>query len=181
AIALTYENGVLVRGVTRGDGTTGEEITQNIKTIRSIPLRLNLENPPQRVEVRGEAFLPLQEFNRINQEREEKGENLFANPRNAAAGTLRQLDSKIVHQRRLQFFAYTLHLPDQETLINSQSQALEYLKKIGFLVNPHCHFCPDLQAVIEYFEDWEGARQRLPYMTDGVVVKINDYALQTEL
>ncbi|MFM7191352.1 MAG: NAD-dependent DNA ligase LigA, partial [Microcystaceae cyanobacterium] len=181
AIALTYEDGVLVRGVTRGDGTTGEEITQNIKTIRSIPLRLNLENPPQRVEVRGEAFLPLQEFNRINQEREEKGENLFANPRNAAAGTLRQLDSKIVHQRRLQFFAYTLHLPDQETLINSQWQALEYLKNIGFLVNPHCQLCPDLQAVIEYFENWEGTRQRLPYMTDGVVVKINDYALQTEL
>ncbi|MFM7578633.1 MAG: NAD-dependent DNA ligase LigA, partial [Microcystaceae cyanobacterium] len=119
--------------------------------------------------------------NRINQEREEKGENLFANPRNAAAGTLRQLDSKIVHQRKLKFSAYTLHLPDQETLINSQWQALEYLKNIGFLVNPHCQLCPDLQAVIEYFENWEGTRQRLPYMTDGVVVKINDYALQTEL
>ena len=181
AIALTYENGVLVRGVTRGDGTTGEEITQNIRTIRSIPLRLNLENPPARVEVRGEAFLPLNEFNRINQEREEKGESLFANPRNAAAGTLRQLDSKIVSQRRLQFFAYTLHLPDREDQIQSQWEALEYLKKAGFAVNPHCQLCPDLAAVTEYFEDWEGARQRLPYMTDGVVVKLNQYALQAEL
>ena len=181
AIALTYEDGLLVRGVTRGDGTTGEEITQNIKTIRSIPLKLNVDNPPPRLEVRGEAFLPLEEFNRINQEREAREEAVFANPRNAAAGTLRQLDSKIVHQRRLQFFAYTLHLPGQEDQIQSQWQALEYLKKVGFVVNPHCQVCADLAGVVEYFEDWEGARHRLPYMTDGVVVKINDYPLQTEL
>ncbi|QUS60329.1 NAD-dependent DNA ligase LigA [Synechocystis sp. PCC 7339] len=181
AIALTYENGLLMRGVTRGDGTTGEEISQNIKTIRSIPLKLNLDNPPATVEVRGEAFLPLEEFNRINQEREAQGESLFANPRNAAAGTLRQLDSKIVHQRRLQFFAYTLHLPGQEDQIQSQWQALEYLKKAGFMVNPHCQLCEDLDGVVEYFEDWEGTRQRLPYMTDGVVVKINQYPLQSEL
>ncbi|QHU98675.1 NAD-dependent DNA ligase LigA [Synechocystis sp. CACIAM 05] len=181
AIALTYENGLLVRGVTRGDGTTGEEISQNIKTIRSIPLKLNLDNPPTTVEVRGEAFLPLEEFNRINQEREAQGESLFANPRNAAAGTLRQLDSKIVHQRRLQFFAYTLHLPGQEDQIQSQWQALEYLKKAGFMVNPHCQLCKGLDGVVAYFEDWEGARQRLPYMTDGVVVKINQYPLQREL
>jgi len=181
AIALTYENGILVRGVTRGDGTRGEEITQNIKTIRSIPLRLNLEEPPAVVEVRGEVFLPLNEFNRLNQERQEKGDSLFANPRNAAAGTLRQLDPKVVHQRRLQFFAYTLHLPNQENLINSQWQALAYLKKIGFLVNSHCQLCTDLQAVIEYFENWQGERQYLSYMTDGVVVKVNDYALQTAL
>jgi DNA ligase (NAD+) len=181
AIALTYENGLLVRGVTRGDGTTGEEITQNIRTIRSIPLKLNLENPPAQIEVRGEAFLPLNEFNRINQEREKKGESLFANPRNAAAGTLRQLDSKIVSQRRLQFFAYTLHLPDREEQIHSQWQALDYLKKIGFLVNPNCQKCPTLEEVIEYFEDWEGARQRLSYMTDGVVVKLNDYSHQQKL
>ena len=112
ALALTYENGVLVRGVTRGDGIAGEDITQNIKTIRSIPLRLNLENPPPRVEVRGEGFLALDVFKQINQEREKAGEQLFANPRNAAAGTLRQLDSRIVAQRRLDFFAYTLHIPE---------------------------------------------------------------------
>ena len=114
ALALTYENGILVRGVTRGDGIRGEEITQNVKTIRSIPLRLNLDNPPPLVEVRGEAFLPLSSFEQINQEREEAGEALFANPRNAAAGTLRQLDSKIVARRKLDFFAYTLHLGRQE-------------------------------------------------------------------
>ncbi|BFM40806.1 DNA ligase [Synechocystis sp. LKSZ1] len=181
AIALTYEAGVLVQGVTRGDGTTGEEITQNLRTIRSIPLRLALDSPPPIVEVRGEAFLPLAEFHRINQEREQAGEALFANPRNAAAGTLRQLDSRIVSQRRLQFFAYTLHLPGQEEQITSQWQALEYLKQAGFVVNPHCQLCPDLTVVTEYFEDWEGARQRLPYMTDGVVVKLNDYALQERL
>jgi DNA ligase (NAD+) len=111
ALALTYENGLLVRGVTRGDGIEGEEITQNVKTIRSIPLRLSLENPPPLVEVRGEAFLPLDSFKAINQEREQAGESLFANPRNAAAGTLRQLDSRIVAKRRLDFFAYTLHIP----------------------------------------------------------------------
>ncbi|MBD2072946.1 NAD-dependent DNA ligase LigA [Phormidium sp. FACHB-592] len=109
ALALTYENGILVRGVTRGDGITGEEITQNVKAIRSIPLRLNLDNPPPVVEVRGEAFLPLSSFEQINQEREQAGEALFANPRNAAAGTLRQLDSKIVARRKLDFFPYTLH------------------------------------------------------------------------
>ena len=110
ALALTYENGVLVRGATRGDGIAGEEITQNVKTIRSIPLKLNLDNPPPVVEVRGEAFLSLDVFEEINREREKAGEQLFANPRNAAAGTLRQLDSRIVDKRRLDFFAYTLHL-----------------------------------------------------------------------
>ena len=178
AIALTYENGLLVRGVTRGDGQTGEEITPNIRTIRSIPLRLALENPPDRLEIRGEAFLPLAEFTRINQAREAKGEVLFANPRNAAAGTLRQLDARIVSQRRLQFFAYTLHCPGGEPMITSQWQALEFLKQIGFLVNPHAELCPDLQRVVDYYDDWQDARQRLPYMTDGVVVKINDYDLQ---
>ena len=109
ALALTYENGILVRGVTRGDGITGEEITQNVRAIRSIPLRLKLDNPPPVVEVRGEAFLPLSSFEQINQERKQAGEALFANPRNAAAGTLRQLDSKIVARRKLDFFPYTLH------------------------------------------------------------------------
>ncbi|MBW4690849.1 MAG: NAD-dependent DNA ligase LigA [Lyngbya sp. HA4199-MV5] len=126
ALALTYENGLLVRGVTRGDGIRGEEITQNVKAIRSIPLRLNLENPPSIVEVRGEAFLPLSSFEAINQEREQAGEALFANPRNAAAGTLRQLDSKMVARRKLDFFAYTLHLGGEEAggnVVDSTSEA----------------------------------------------------------
>ncbi|WP_107668171.1 NAD-dependent DNA ligase LigA [Cyanothece sp. BG0011] len=179
ALALTYENGLLIRGVTRGDGTTGEEITQNVRTIRSIPLKLNIDNPPPIVEVRGEAFLPLDEFDRINQQREEKGEALFANPRNAAAGTLRQLDPKIVDQRRLQFFAYTLHL--EETEIKSQWQSLNYLENSGFLVNPHRQLCQSLDEVADYFKQWETKRKDLPYMTDGVVVKINDYSLQKAL
>ena len=181
ALALTYENGLLVRGLTRGDGITGEDITQNLRTIRSIPLRLTLKSPPPLVEVRGEAFLPLEEFDRLNQEREKSGEALFANPRNAAAGTLRQLNPQVVSQRRLQFFAYTLHLPDFPSPPSSQSESLEWLHRAGFLVNPHRQLCHSLEAVEAYFQQWEVGRQRLPYLTDGVVVKLNDYQLQIEL
>ncbi|OKH18731.1 NAD-dependent DNA ligase LigA [[Limnothrix rosea] IAM M-220] len=183
AIALTYEDGLLVRGATRGDGVTGEEITQNIRTIRTIPLRLNLDNPPPRVEVRGEAFLPLDTFEEINQEREKAGENLFANPRNAAAGTLRQLDSRIVAERKLDFFAYTLHIPDAEgfELPTTQWEALEFLQNMGFRVNPNRDLCVDLQAVQDYFDSWDEERKKLPYLTDGAVVKLNDFSLQQEL
>jgi DNA ligase (NAD+) len=196
AIALTYEDGILVRGVTRGDGVTGEDISTNVRTIRSIPLRLNLDNPPPIVEVRGEAFLPLDEFERINQEREANGEALFANPRNASAGTLRQLDPKIVDQRRLQFFAYTFitltktennssnHFLTEENRGNppqTQWDALESLKMIGFLVNPNCQLCASVTEVAEYYQKWESERRNLPYLTDGVVVKLNSYNLQQQL
>lgn len=215
SIALTYENGVLVRGATRGDGIAGEEITQNVKTIRSIPLRLNLENPPPLVEVRGEAFLPLASFEAINQEREKAGESLFANPRNAAAGTLRQLDSKIVARRKLDFFAYTLHLPATDTPTKATTEAgqlnllaepeanlnpefaitsnpelptpqsqwdvLQTLKHLGFRVNPEGAPCSSLQAVQDYCDRWSTERTQLPYMTDGVVVKVNSLALQHRL
>ena len=182
AIALTYENGILVRGATRGDGVTGEEITQNIRTIRSIPLKLNLDHldhPPQRIEVRGEAFLPLKVFAAINQARSKSGEALFANPRNAAAGTLRQLDAKIVAQRQLNFFAYTLHA--ENLAISSQWESLELLQQMGFLVNPHRQLCNSLAEVEAYFQEWDTGRKTLPYMTDGVVVKLNDYQLQQQL
>jgi DNA ligase (NAD+) len=181
AMALTYENGVLVRGVTRGDGITGEDITQNVKTIRSIPLRLAMPNPPTIVEVRGEAFLPNDVFDAINQERTTKGEQLFANPRNAAAGTLRQLDPKIVAARKLDFFAYTLHLPQGGTLPTSQWDALELLKTMGFRVNPNRQVCPDLAAIIAYCDRWSEGRHDLTYMTDGVVIKINALDLQERL
>ena len=197
AIALTYENGLLVRGATRGDGVEGEDITQNIKTIRSIPLRLNLEHPPAQVEIRGEAFLPLDTFAQINQEREQAGEALFANPRNAAAGTLRQLDSRIVAQRRLDFFAYTLHLPGQSNSVEvsvpdnepapaqmpprTQWEALRVLQAMGFKVNPNRLVSDSLEGVIAYFDDWDTRRHDLPYLTDGVVVKLNSYDLQSEL
>jgi len=180
ALALTYENGVLVRGATRGDGIAGEEITQNVKTIRSIPLKLNLDNPPPVVEVRGEAFLSLAVFEEINREREKAGEQLFANPRNAAAGTLRQLDSKIVDKRRLDFFAYTLHLA-QGNEGNTQWESLELLQRMGFKVNPYRKICYSLDEVREYYEYWDTERRNLPYMTDGVVVKINSVFLQKQL
>jgi DNA ligase (NAD+) len=182
ALALTYEDGLLVRGATRGDGVSGEEITQNIRTIRSIPLRLNLENPPPRVEVRGEAFLPLDVFQKINQEREKAGEALFANPRNAAAGTLRQLDARKVAQRQLDFFAYTLHLPDADAAaLSSQWDALEWMQRAGFRVNPNRQLCRSLSEVVEYCDRWSRDRLNLSYMTDGVVVKINTFTLQEKL
>lgn len=186
AIALTYEHGLLVRAATRGDGITGEEITQNIKAIRSIPLRLQLENPPSRIEIRGEALLPLASFEQINQERSQQDEALFANPRNAAAGTLRQLDPRIVANRRLDFFAYTLHIGDGEMdspniLPTSQWQCLEFLHSIGFKVNPNRMLCPSLKEVQAFYDRWSTERHKLPYMTDGMVVKINAMSLQSQL
>ncbi len=182
ALALTYVDGVLVQGATRGDGTMGEEITQNVRTIRSIPLRLRVDHPPRRVEVRGEAFLPLTVFKQINQEREAEGLPLFANPRNAAAGTLRQLDSRIVADRKLDFFAYTLHLLDEEVdLPPTQWDCLELLQRFGFRVNPERQRCQGLEAVRDYYDRWATARFQLPYLTDGVVVKLNSLALQEQL
>lgn len=183
ALALTYKNGILVRGATRGDGITGEEITQNVKTIRSIPLKLKIENCPPLIEVRGEAFLSLSVFAEINQEREKTGEQLFANPRNAAAGTLRQLDSKIVAKRRLDFFAYTLQIPEKadSDIAKTQWESLELLAQMGFKVNPNRQLCPTLDDVQKYYQSWDTQRRNLPYMTDGVVVKINDLLLQKQL
>ena len=184
ALALTYENGLLVRGATRGDGITGEEITQNVKAIRAIPLRLMLDNPPTRLEVRGEAFLGLETFRQINQEREQAGAALFANPRNATAGTLRQLDSRVVASRQLDFFAYTLHIQGVGADLSqpqSQWEALDFLQQIGFRVNPNRQLCASLQQVGDYYEHWSTARQNLLYLTDGAVVKLNSLALQERL
>ena len=191
ALALSYEQGVLVRAATRGDGERGEEITANVRTIRSVPLRLDLEQPPAWVEVRGEAFIPESTFAAINAERTGRGEPPFANPRNACAGTLRQLDPKVVASRGLSFFAYTLHLPEdwqagprqashEAAVPRSQWQALAWLKAAGFRVNPHCALCPDLAAVKAFCDRWEQDRRGLPYATDGVVVKLDDLRLQEE-
>ena len=179
ALALSYENGVLVRAATRGDGEQGEEITANVRTIASVPLRLQLENPPAWLEVRGEALIPDGTFAAINSERQARGEALFANPRNACAGTLRQLDPKVVAARKLDFFAYTLHLPEDWTDgPSSQWDALEWLKRAGFKVNPNAALLPDLGAVAAFFEQWDEGRRQLNYATDGVVVKLNDLRLQ---
>ena len=179
ALALSYRNGVLERAATRGDGSRGEEITANVRTISSIPLRLQIENPPEWVEVRGEAFIPDATFAAINAEREQRGEALFANPRNACAGTLRQLDPKVVAARRLDFFAYTLHLPG-DAQPPGQWAALEWLNRAGFRVNPNRERCGDLAAIQRFCDHWEQGRHDLPYATDGVVVKLDDLQLQDE-
>ena len=179
ALALSYRNGVLERAATRGDGSRGEEITANVRTISSIPLRLQIENPPEWVEVRGEAFIPDATFAAINAEREQRGEALFANPRNACAGTLRQLDPKVVAARRLDFFAYTLHLSG-DAQPSGQWAALEWLKTAGFRVNPNRERCEDLAAIQRFCDHWEQGRHDLPYATDGVVVKLDDLQLQDE-
>ena len=184
ALALTYENGLLTRGITRGDGISGEDITQNVRTIRSIPLRLQIDNPPPRVEVRGEAFIPNDVFERINTERQANEEAPFANPRNAAAGTLRQLDSRVVAQRRLDFFAYTLLLPEGTGGLSSpktQAESLTALQNLGFKVNPNCKRCATTDDVAQFYDYWDTARTQLPYLTDGVVVKLDDLALQERL
>ena len=187
ALALSYERGVLVRAATRGDGEQGEEITANVRTIASVPLRLELRDPPAWVEVRGEALIPDASFAAINAERQARGEALFANPRNACAGTLRQLDPKVVAARQLDFFAYTLHLPpdwsavgDDPAAPSSQWQTLQWLAAIGFRVNPKASLCPDLPAVETFFADWQERRKGLDYATDGVVVKLDDLRLQDE-
>ena len=187
ALALTYENGVLTRGVTRGDGITGEDITQNVRTIRTIPLRLRMEEnqtPPPVLEVRGEAFLPIDVFEAINQKREAEGTALFANPRNAAAGTLRQLDAQVVADRQLDFFAYTLIMPEGTGDVaapTDQWAALECLKSLGFRVNPNRKVCGSAADVFDYYSEWEEKRHDLPYLTDGVVVKLNSFELQDRL
>ena len=179
ALALSYEHGVLVRAATRGDGEQGEEITANVRTIGAVPLRLQLDEPPAWLEVRGEAFIPDDTFAAINAERDARGEALFANPRNACAGTLRQLDPKVVAARRLDFFAYTLHLPDDwQPRPASQWESLQWLSRAGFKVNPNAELLPDLAAVEAFFGQWDTGRRQLPYATDGVVVKLNDLRLQ---
>jgi DNA ligase (NAD+) len=185
ALALSYEQGLLVRAATRGDGERGEDITTNVRTIQSVPLRLQLDHPPAWVEVRGEAFIPDGTFAAINAERQARGEALFANPRNACAGTLRQLDPRVVASRRLDFFAYTLHLPNDwqpapgdPPRPSGQWQSLEWLQAAGFKVNPNAELLPDLAAVEAFFSRWDTGRRSLPYATDGVVVKLNDLRLQ---
>ncbi|MFZ3101915.1 MAG: NAD-dependent DNA ligase LigA [Desulfitobacteriaceae bacterium] len=177
-VALTYEQGVLFRGATRGDGEVGEEITANVRTIVSIPLRL--KQPIKRLDVRGEGYLPKASFARLNQEREEEGQTSFANPRNAAAGSLRQLNSRITAQRKLEFFAYQI---SETTEVNSGSQTdvLEYLIEQGFSVNLNFKVCKDIEEVISYCQEMTSERHGFPYEIDGLVIKVNDLSQQREL
>ena len=181
AVSILYVNGVLTQAATRGDGTTGEDITVNIRTIRNIPLQLLMDNPPARLEVRGEVFMPHAGFERLNQQALEKGEKTFANPRNAAAGSLRQLDPKITSKRPLVLNAYGIGIAEGVDLPNTHYDRLQWLKSIGIPVNPEIRLCNGTNEVLDFYRDIQNKRSALGYDIDGTVLKINDIALQEKL
>ena len=181
AVSILYVNGVLTQAATRGDGTTGEDITANIRTIRNIPLQLLMDNPPARLEVRGEVFMPHAGFERLNQQALEKGEKTFANPRNAAAGSLRQLDPKITSKRPLVLNAYGIGIAEGVDLPNTHYDRLQWLKTIGIPVNPEIRLCNGTDEVLDFYRDIRNKRSSLGYDIDGTVLKINDIALQEKL
>jgi DNA ligase (NAD+) len=185
SMALTYEDGALTHGVTRGDGVEGEDVTANVKTIRSVPLRIDPKGrevigDPRRFEARGEVILPRKAFEQTNAQREAAGEARFANPRNAAAGSMRQLDSRIVAQRKLDMFLYYLLVDSREPL-REHWQNLEALAKMGFKVNPNRRLCKSFEELMAYIQEWESKRDSLEYEIDGIVVKVNDIRLWDEL
>ncbi len=179
SISLLYENGILLRAVTRGDGKEGEDVTQNIRTIRSIPLMLDECTLPI-LEVRGEIYLEKDDVMRLNENRRKNNEHVFANPRNAAAGSLKLLDSREVARRNLKCF---IHSPGEHKNLSctSQKQFLEQARKWGFAVNPHFHFCDDFSGVTEYCKSWQEKRNTLPYDIDGIVIKVNEFSIQARL
>jgi DNA ligase (NAD+) len=182
SLSLQYADGLLVRGVTRGDSRTGEDVTQNARTIRSVPLRLKSKGKPidSNIEVRGEVFIPRNVFEKTNAERAEAGESLFANPRNAASGAIRQLDSRLVARRKLDMFVYELFVGGGRKPFATHWQALEWLQAAGFRVNPHRTVCETIDEVIEFANKKEKLRDDLDYEIDGLVVKVNSTALQDE-
>ncbi|HDR8244111.1 DNA ligase (NAD(+)) LigA [Bacillus thuringiensis] len=177
AVSLHYEKGRFIQGATRGDGVTGEDITQNLKTIKAIPLRLNEEVT---LEARGEAYMPKRSFVKLNEEKEQNGEDVFANPRNAAAGSIRQLDPKIAAKRNLSMFVYGLANVEEKT-IPSHSESLDFLGELGFKTNPNRRTCEIIEEVIAYVEEWQEKRPHLDYEIDGIVIKVDDVALQESL
>lgn len=176
SIAVIYIDGVLQQAITRGDGVMGDDVTRNIRTIRSIPLRLQGNNIPRRIEVRGEILLPFPEFERINNERSAAGEAPFANPRNAASGTLKLLDPLVVSQRKLDCFFYALYCDDIE--VDSQAERLSLCRSWGFKVSEYSQLSSSLDDIYAYIEHWDVARKELPYATDGIVLKLDSLSLQ---
>lgn len=176
AVSIRYENGKFVRAATRGNGQVGEDISENVKTIKSLPLTLN-ENID--IEVRGEIFMPHKSFNRLNEERMEQDLPLFANPRNAAAGTIRQLDSKVAAKRNLDIFLY--QIVSAEDYVSTQAEALEFLKKLGFKVNENYKLNQNLSELIHQIHEYDDLRKKLNYETDGVVIKINEFDLHESI
>ncbi|MEK7815096.1 MAG: NAD-dependent DNA ligase LigA [Chloroflexota bacterium] len=180
AVSLTYRNGVLVQGATRGDGYVGEDVTQNLRTIHTIPLSL-LGNPPPDLEVRGEVYMPVESFRQLNRGRVERGEPPFANPRNSGAGSVRQLDSRVTASRNMQIWVYALGYSGDHPRPDNHWAALEWLKSLGFRVNPHNRLCHTLEEVSDYYHAWLEQRHDLPYEVDGVVVKVAPFAYQDAL
>jgi DNA ligase (NAD+) len=180
AVALTYVNGQFITGATRGDGFRGENITQNLRTIRSIPLSVS-KNAPIRFEVRGEVFLPKTGFHKLNKEREAEGLPLFANPRNAAAGSVRQLDSRITAKRPLDIYIYMLGYAEGKATPATHWETMEWLKTLGFKINPDNRPLKNIEEAIEFYHNLEKRRESLPYEADGVVIKINQLNLHVEL
>lgn len=181
AVSILYVNGILTQAATRGDGTTGEDITLNIRTIRNIPLQLLTDNPPARLEVRGEVFMPQAGFERLNETALAKGEKTFANPRNAAAGSLRQLDPKITSQRPLTLNAYGIGVAEGVELPDTHYARLQWLKSLGIPVNPEIQLCDGVEKVLNFYRTIQQKRPNLGYDIDGTVLKINSIALQQEL
>ena len=180
AVSLTYQDGLLVQGATRGDGTSGEDVTQNLRTVRSIPLTL-MGDPPPLLEVRGEVYMPLESFRRLNEERSARGEPLYANPRNSGAGTIRNLDSRVTSARNMQIWVYNLMSSGDHPHPDNHWDSLEWLQTLGFRINPHNRLCGTLTEVADYYQTWLEGRHDLGYEADGVVVKVNPYAIQDSL
>ena len=174
AISLTYENGRLLRAVTRGDGSRGDDVTENVRTIRSVPLVLQGDDYPQYFEIRGEIFMPYSSFDRLNKEREEQGEALFANPRNAAAGTLKQQQSQVVARRGLDCTLY--QVAGDKLPFASHSESLEAARRWGFKISEHTALCRSAEEVLEFINHWDTERHSLPFPTDGIVIKVNRFA-----
>lgn len=178
AMALSYNQGQFTKGATRGNGIIGEDITQNLKTIKTIPDKISY---PKQLEVRGEVYMPISAFEKLNQARLEQNKSLFANPRNAAGGSVRQLDAAITKERDLAFFAYAGILPELGEEIFTHFQMLNFLKRQGFNVNPNVKICKNIEEAIAYCEKWENKRSSLDYATDGIVIKVNNISYQEEL
>jgi len=179
SISVTYENGILVRGVTRGDGVRGDDVTANIRTIRSLPLRIKAKDVPEKFEVRGEVFLPREVFKQLNKEREDIGEETYANARNTASGTVKMQDSSEVARRKLDCYLYYLLGEDND--VDTHEESIKKLEKWGFQISQTYRKCKNIDEVLTYINEWEKKRQGLPLDTDGVVIKVNDIAQQQEL
>ncbi len=180
AVNLTYQDGILAQGATRGNGTTGEDVTRNLRTIKTIPISL-LRGAPEHLEVRGEVFLPIAEFQRLNEERAERGDPLYANPRNTGAGSIRQLDPKVTAARNMEIWVYALGDPNAPEVPRDHWAALDWLHGLGFRINPENRPCRTLDEVQDYYQSWLERRHDLPYEADGVVVKVSSLDMQDQL